>query len=58
MPVLSFQGEHFDFSEKHKRFKNYLIDFFKISDYEEANISELKRVMVFTATSDETINCR
>ena len=40
-PILIFQGEQFDFSEKHRRLKNFLIDFFKFSDYEEANIAEL-----------------
>jgi len=29
-PVLMFQGEQFDFSDKHRRFKNFLIDFFKL----------------------------
>ena len=37
------------------RFKNYLIDFFKLTDYDEANISELKRVMVFTSTNETHI---
>jgi len=58
MPVLDFQGEQFEFSDKFRRFKNYLIDFFKTSDYDEVNISELKRVMVFTSISDDTISCR
>lgn len=54
-PVLVFQGEQFDFVSKHRRFKNYLIDFFKMVDYEEANIAELKRVMVFTAQGETKI---
>lgn len=40
------------------RFKNYLIDFFKLSDYKEANIGELKRVMVFTTCSEKKITFR
>jgi ribosome production factor 2 len=40
------------------RFKNYLIDFFKTSDYEEANINELKRVMVFTCVGDTVIHSK
>ena len=55
-PILLFQGEQFDFSVKHMRFKNYLIDFFKMADYEEANIAELKRVMVFTSINDTVIS--
>ena len=54
-PILLFQGEQFDFNNKHMRFKNYLIDFFRLTDYDEANISELKRVMVFTSLSDSVI---
>ena len=57
-PILVFQGEQFEFSEKHTRFKNFLIDFFKFSDYEEVNIAELKRVMVFTSVNDTKIECR
>ena len=57
-PLLTFQGDQFDFSEKHKRFKNLLIDLYKTTDYEEANIPELKRVMVFTSVGETIINCR
>ena len=51
-PILVFQGEQFDFSEKHRRFKNFLIDFYKLMDYNEVNIQELKRVMVFTSVDN------
>jgi ribosome production factor 2 len=37
------------------RFKNYLIDLFRITDYKEVNIAELKRVMVFTSVSGEEL---
>jgi ribosome production factor 2 len=57
-PILVFQGEQFEFSEKHSRFKNWAIDFFKFSDYEEANIAELKRVMIFTSVNDTKIQVR
>lgn len=57
-PVLVFQGEQFEFSEKHRRFKNYLQDFFRIVDYDEVNIAEMKRVLVVTATDDARILVR
>jgi len=38
-PLLIFQGEPFDNSDKHKRFKNMLVDFFRIQDMEEADIT-------------------
>lgn len=31
-PILIFQGEPFDNSDKHQRLKNTLIDFFRIQD--------------------------
>lgn len=34
------------------------LDFFKYSDYEEANIAELKRVMIFTAMTETKIEVR
>ena len=57
-PLLVFQGEQFDFSQKHSRFKSLMIDFFKFSDYSEANIVELKRVIVFTTVGESKIQFR
>ena len=68
-PILIFQGEHFETSEKHKRIKNlfigkyksiiikltrvFLSDFFHQRHLAEANITELKRVMIFTCRGIE-----
>ena len=38
--------------------KNCFIDFFKLNDYQEVNIAELKRVMVFTSTNETNIDFR
>ena len=51
-PILIFQGEQFEVSEKHKRIKNLLIDFFRIQDMKELNIVEMRRVMVFTCRGE------
>ncbi len=56
-PILIFQGEEFESLEKFTRLKSLLIDFFKVHEWKEANILELKRILVFTSTSDETISC-
>jgi len=40
------------------RLKNLLIDMFKQTEYEEANISELKRVLVFSSVSENVIQAR
>lgn len=51
-PILIFQGDVFDVSDKHKRMKNLFTDFFRISDLAEVNIVELKRVLVFTCRGE------
>lgn len=51
-PILIFQGEHFESSDRHKRLKSLLIDFFQQKELKEANIQELKRVMVFTSRGE------
>ena len=38
--------------------KNLFIDFFKLTDLDEANIVELKRVLIFTTVDDNTIKLR
>jgi ribosome production factor 2 len=55
-PILVFQGEPFEMSETHKRLKNLMIDFFRITDVTEGNISEMRRVIVFTCTSENVIS--
>lgn len=52
-PILIFQGEQFEVSEKHKRIKSLLIDFFRMWDMKEVNIEELRRVMVFTCRGEK-----
>ena len=39
-------------------FKSYLQDFFRIADYDEVNIAELKRVLVITSIDDTKITFR
>ena len=54
-PVIIFQGEHFEFSERHQRLKNFFYELFRQRDLKEANITELKRVLVFTSINETTI---
>lgn len=51
-PILVFQGDVFDVSDRHKRVKNLFTDFFRITDLAEVNISELRRVLVFTCRGE------
>ena len=52
-PILIFQGDAFDLSEKHLKFKNMMIDFFRIKHLESVNILALQRIVTFTATSTD-----
>ncbi|TNV77302.1 hypothetical protein FGO68_gene14700 [Halteria grandinella] len=57
-PVLIFQGEFFEFSERHQRLKSLLYELFHQRDLKEINITEMKRVLVFTATEENTVQVR
>ena len=52
-PILIFQGEPFETSEKHKRLKNLLIDIFHQRDIKMANIVDVKKVILFTCKGDD-----
>jgi ribosome production factor 2 len=50
-PILLFQGDPFDLSEKHIKFKNMMIDFFRIKHLKTLNIIAAQRIISFTASS-------
>lgn len=52
-PILMFQGDTFDMSEKHDKFRNMMIDFFRIKHLSEVNIVEANRIITFTAKGKE-----
>lgn len=52
-PILMFQGEVFENSDKHKRVKNLLIDMFKMQDVAEIEIESLQRALVFTCADEK-----
>ena len=54
-PVLIFQGEIFESNFEFERVKKFFIDFFRLYPVENAVISELRRVIVFTCDNDEQI---
>ena len=51
-PILVFQGEPFETSEKHKRLKNLFIDMFQQRNIQMANIPEVRKVILFTCRGD------
>lgn len=52
-PILLFQGDAFDLSDKHIKFKNMMIDFFRIKHLDNINILEVHRIITFTCKSTE-----
>lgn len=52
-PVIVFQGDAFDLSEKHIKFKNMMIDFFRIKHLQSVNILTTQRLVIFTAKTVE-----
>jgi ribosome production factor 2 len=52
-PILMFQGDCFDMSEKHEKFRNMMIDFFRIKTLSEVNIVECNRLIVFTSRNKD-----
>lgn len=57
-PFLIFQGEQFEINEVFVRLKNMMIDYFNVRDLKEANLLEMRRMVVFTAVSDTTLYLR
>ena len=52
-PLLFFQGDPFDVSEKHIKFKNMMLDFFRIKHLQSMNILAAQRIITFTAKTVE-----
>ena len=48
-PILLFQGDAFDLSENHIKFKNMMLDFFRIKHLQNLNILSAQRIITFTS---------
>jgi ribosome production factor 2 len=57
-PVIIFQGDVFENDFQYERMKKFLADFFKIYDVEDVNVSDLRRVLVISASDDKEIKIR
>ncbi len=53
-PILLFQGDPFDLSESHIKFKNMMTDFFRIKHLKSTNIIASQRIISFTAKDNES----
>ena len=57
-PVIIFQGDLFETDFEFERIKKYFLDFFRIQDLEEIEITELRRVIVLSVSDDKEIKIR
>jgi ribosome production factor 2 len=57
-PILIFQGDLFETDFEFDRIKRYFIDFFKLQDVEQIEITELRRVIVISIADDKEIKLR
>lgn len=57
-PIMIFSGEQFETNKVLERFKFYLMDFYKQDAISEVNITDLKRIIVFSIDENETIKIR
>ena len=57
-PVIIFQGDVFETDFQYERLRKYLLDFFLLHTIEDANISDLRRVLIITAGDDKEVKIR
>jgi ribosome production factor 2 len=57
-PVIIFQGDQFETDFQYERMRKFFLDFFRIHDVDEVNISDLRRLMVISVGEDKEIKMR
>lgn len=57
-PVIIFQGDIFETDFQYDRLRKYFLDFFRLRDIEDVNITDLRRVMIISAGEDKEIKIR
>jgi len=57
-PVMIFQGERFEYADEFIKMRNLLSDLFRVQDIENMDISQAKKIMVFTLTGEKTLQLR
>lgn len=59
-PVIIFQGDVFETDFQYERMRKFFLDFFRLHDVEDVNISDLRRVIVISAADvdDKEIKIR
>jgi ribosome production factor 2 len=57
-PIIIFQGDLFETDFELDRMRKFFLDFFRIKDLEEVDISDLRRVVVVSVAEDREIKIR
>jgi ribosome production factor 2 len=57
-PIIVFQGDVFETEFQFERLRKFFLDFFRVHDLEEANITDLRRIIVISAGENKTIKFR
>eukprot|EP00826_Nyctotherus_ovalis_P050520 TRINITY_DN6196_c0_g1_i4.p1 TRINITY_DN6196_c0_g1~~TRINITY_DN6196_c0_g1_i4.p1 ORF type:complete len:302 (+),score=73.43 TRINITY_DN6196_c0_g1_i4:131-1036(+) len=57
-PVIIFQGERFEYSDEYIKIRNLLADLFRLQDSERFDITQTKKIMVFTVLGEKAISLR
>lgn len=57
-PVILFQGDIFETDFQFDRLRKFFIDFYRLHDVEEVNVSDLKRIIVVSCGEDKVIKLR
>lgn len=57
-PVIVFQGDVFETEFQYERLRKFFLDFFRIQDLEEVNITDLRRIIVISSGENKTLKFR
>lgn len=57
-PVIIFQGDLFETDFQLERLRKFFLDFFRLHDVDEVNISDLRRILIISVAEDREIKLR
>jgi len=57
-PIIVFQGDVFETEFQFERLRKFFLDYFKVQELEEVNITELRRIIVISAGENKIIKFR
>jgi len=57
-PIIVFQGDVFETEFQFERLRKFFLDYFRVLDLEEVNITDLRRIIVISAGEDKVIKFR